>query len=346
MRIMVGLSGGVDSAVAAARLVEQGHDVTAVHYSFARAPRPEDYADPQAVADVLGIELQVWDFHDEFAAGVMEFFTAEYAAGRTPNPCVRCNSTMKFGRVLERGLEAGFEGVATGHYARVDRSTGEVRLLRGIDPTKDQSYVLAVLRPDQLAHAYFPLGGDTKRQVREEASRRGLPVATKPDSLDICFIPDGDTAGFLGRRLGVSSGVVLDTTGAEVGTHSGSHSYTIGQRKGLRLGRPAADGRPRYVVATSPTDNTVTVGPREALQVRSIDCGPVSWTRVPHSDGVRCFVQVRAHSEPMPARVVPDGDTTRVELDAPAYGIAPGQAAVFYDGDEAIGMALIAATSA
>jgi len=345
MRVAVGLSGGVDSAVAAARLLEAGHEVTGVHYAFSRRPGEGAAPDARAVADFLGIGFENWDFSDAFREQIMGYFVDTYEAGRTPNPCVRCNSTMKFGTVLERALASGFDALATGHYARVEHDGGETVLRRAVDSTKDQSYVLAVLRPDQLARVVFPLGGSTKREVRAEAARRGIPVACKPDSLDICFIPDGDTAGFLARRLGVRPGTIVDSGGAVLGEHAGAHGFTIGQRKGLRLGRPAADGQPRYVTGVDPASNTVTVGPRQALQVARIECAPASWTTASLTGEFRALVQVRAHGEPMPARVRVSGSATSIELDAPAYGIAPGQAAVFYDGDRALGLATIESTA-
>lgn len=344
MRIMIGLSGGVDSSVAAARLVEAGHEVTGVNYAFGAAGVDGD-PDARRIAGELGIDFEVWDFRKEFAEVIMGYFTDEYAAGRTPNPCVRCNSTMKFGRVLDRALASGFDAVATGHYARTElQPDGSVALLRAADSAKDQSYVLAVLRPDQLERVHFPLGDSRKPEVRAEAAARGLPTASKPDSLDICFIPDGDTAGFLGRKLGIKAGEVVDADGAAVGTHAGAHGFTVGQRKGLKLGRPAADGRPRYVIGTNAATNTVTVGPREALRVTGLRCAPTSWTRVVHDEPVACRVQVRAHGAPLSAIVTSGPDGTEVRFDEPTYGIAPGQYAVFYSGDEAIGMATIEGT--
>ncbi|MBA2477212.1 MAG: tRNA 2-thiouridine(34) synthase MnmA, partial [Sporichthyaceae bacterium] len=277
MRVLVAMSGGVDSAVAAARAVDAGHDVTGVHLALAQNPKSfrtgargccthEDARDARRAADVIGIPYYVWDLAVRFREDVVDNFVAEYAAGRTPNPCLRCNEKIKFSAVLDRARALGFDAVVTGHHARLDSGL----LRRSVDPLKDQSYVLAVLTRDQLAHAIFPLGASTKGEVREEAARRGLAVAEKPDSHDICFIADGDTAGFLCERLGSLPGDLVDTAGAVVGSHDGTYGFTVGQRRGLRLGVPAPDGQPRYVLSISPVDRTITVGAREELEVHEI----------------------------------------------------------------------------
>ena len=356
MRVLAAMSGGVDSAVAAARLVDAGHDVVGVHLALSRNPQTyrsgargccslEDSHDARRAADVLGIPFYVWDFSDRFAADVVEDFLAEYAAGRTPNPCLRCNEKIKFAAVLERGLALGFDAVATGHYARLE-STGEhVSLFRAAEPAKDQSYVLGVLTAAQLRRSVFPLGTDTaKADVRAEAAARGLLVARKPDSHDICFIPSGDTAGFLTSRLGARPGDIVDENGDLVGAHAGSHQFTVGQRHGLHLSVPASDGRPRYVLGISPVSNQVTVGPRASLAVSSLKGVRVTWTEQPVPGSWRAAVQVRAHGEAMPATVTVSGDEAIVALDRPTHGVAPGQAAVWYDGDRVVGSATIAAT--
>ena len=357
MRILVAMSGGVDSSVAAARLVAEGHDVTGVHLALNRNPELyrsgsrgccslEDSHDARRVADVLGIPFYVWDFSERFHADVVEDFVAEYAAGRTPNPCLRCNEKIKFAAVLERGVALGFHKVATGHYARLEAVDGEARLYRAADAAKDQSYVLGVLTQAQLQRSLFPLYGTVKADVRAEAAALGLRVASKPDSHDICFISDGDTAGFLTRALGEQPGAVVDTTGAVVGTHSGHHQFTVGQRKGLRLGVPAADGQPRYVLGISPVSNTVTVGPHDALAVSTIEGIRPTWAVAePRLGAWRGMVQVRAHGTPMPAAIAADAGGVRITLDEPAFGIAPGQAAVLYDGDLVVGSATIAASA-
>ena len=225
MRVLAAMSGGVDSAVAAARAVDAGHDVTGVHLALSKNPQSfrsgargccsrEDAHDARRAADRLGIPFYVWDLSDRFAADVVDDFVAEYAAGRTPNPCLRCNEKIKFSAVLERGLALGFDAVCTGHYARLEPGDGgPVELHRAVDEAKDQSYVLGVLTAHQVAHSWFPLGASTKTEVRAEAAARGLSVAAKPDSHDICFIPDGDTAGFLDARLGTRPGAIVDVDG-------------------------------------------------------------------------------------------------------------------------------------
>ena len=243
MKLLAAMSGGVDSAVAASRAVDAGHDVTGVHLALSQAPATlrtgargcctiEDAHDARRAADVLGIPFYVWDLAERFRADVVDDFVAEYEAGRTPNPCLRCNEKIKFSAVLDRAVALGFDAVVTGHHARLV----DGRLFRSVDEGKDQSYVLAVLRPDQLARAVFPLGDSTKREVRDEAAARGLAVAEKPDSHDICFIADGDTRGFLSRALGDAPGDIVDAeSGDVVGTHQGTFGFTIGQRRGLGL---------------------------------------------------------------------------------------------------------------
>ena len=370
MRVLAAMSGGVDSAVAAARAVDAGHDVTGVHLALSKNPQSfrsgargccsrEDAHDARRAADRLGIPFYVWDLSDRFAADVVDDFVAEYAAGRTPNPCLRCNEKIKFSAVLERGLALGFDAVCTGHYARLVRSAVDggtrdddgtrVELHRAVDDAKDQSYVLGVLTAHQVAHSWFPLGGSTKTEVRAEAAARGLSVAAKPDSHDICFIPDGDTAGFLDARLGTRPGAIVDVDGTAVGEHGGTHHFTVGQRRGLRLGVPAADGKPRFVLDVTPVTGTVTVGPREALDVTRLSGVRPTWTGVVPGGAWRGLVQVRAHGTPVPATIElrsTDGgpDELVVETDEPLSGVAPGQAVVCYDGTRVVGSATIAAT--
>jgi tRNA-specific 2-thiouridylase len=356
MRVLAAMSGGVDSAVAAARAVEAGHDVTGVHLALARNPQTyrsgargcctlEDARDARRAADVIGIPFYVWDMADEFHDRVVDNFVAEYAAGRTPNPCLRCNETIKFEAVLDRALALGFDAVVTGHHARLG---GDGRLRRSVDPAKDQSYVLAVLTRDQLARAMFPLGDSLKSDVRAEAARRGLAVADKPDSHDICFIADGDTQGFLSDRLGSAAGPIVDAaTGSVIGEHSGAYQYTVGQRRGLALGRPAGDGRPRYVLSITPVTNTVTVGPASMLSVGEVVGSPVVW--LDGSTVAECEVQVRAHGAPVPATVRVEGASLTATLHTPILGVATGQAIVAYRpdpaGDVVLGSATITATS-
>ncbi|MEJ7707424.1 MAG: tRNA 2-thiouridine(34) synthase MnmA [Nocardioidaceae bacterium] len=353
MKVLTAMSGGVDSAVAAARVAEAGHDVTGIHLALSRNPKSyrtgargcctiEDSNDARRAADVIGIPFYVWDMSDRFHDDVVEDFIAEYAAGRTPNPCLRCNEKIKFAAVLDRALALGFDAVATGHYAQLRRGADRlVEMHRAVDHGKDQSYVLGVLTQDQLAHSLFPLGDSTKETVRAEAERRGLSVARKPDSHDICFISDGDTAGWLRDKLGAGAGEIVDTSGEVLGSHGGTFGFTIGQRRGLRLGKPATDGKPRYVLDIEPVSGTVTVGPREELAVDHIIGIQPRWCGSVPSEEVRCTVQLRAHGEEhrAVARVV--ADQVEIELFELASGIAPGQAAVIYDGTRVVGSATI-----
>jgi tRNA-specific 2-thiouridylase len=350
MRVLAAMSGGVDSAVAAARAVDAGHDVTGVHLALARNPQTyrsgargcctlEDSRDARRAADVIGIPFYVWDLADRFHEDVVDDFVAEYAAGRTPNPCVRCNEKIKFAAVLNRGLALGFDAVVTGHHARLD---GQGRLRRSVDAGKDQSYVLAVLTREQLRHSMFPLGDTTKAGVREEAARRGLAVADKPDSHDICFIADGNTQGWLRDRLGSAPGEIVDAASGEViGRHDGAYGFTVGQRKGLRIDRPASDGRPRYVLSITPVNNTVTVGPAEALEVSTVYGQSPLWTGEPR---VRAEIQLRAHGEVVPATVAASADGLVATLDRPVRGVAAGQAMVAYQPDPAGDIVLGSAT--
>ncbi|MFE4001974.1 tRNA 2-thiouridine(34) synthase MnmA [Nocardioides sp. YIM B13467] len=360
MRVVAAMSGGVDSAVAAARAKEAGHDVTGVHLALSRNPASyrtgargcctiEDSNDARRAADVIGIPFYVWDLSDRFHEDVVEDFMSEYAEGRTPNPCLRCNEKIKFAAVLDRALALGFDAVATGHYATLrNGADGLVELHRAVDAGKDQSYVLGVLDQAQLEHSLFPLGDTPKPLVREEAARRGLLVADKPDSHDICFVADGDNAGWLREKLGDrapnESGPIVDETGEVLGEHQGTYAYTIGQRKGLRLGKPAPDGKPRFVLDIEPVSGTVTVGPREHLAVDGLSGIRPRWAgRAPESV-LEGTVQLRAHGDEHRARVtvVPEG--AEIELLDPAYGIAPGQAAVIYDGTRVVGSVTISAT--
>ncbi len=356
MRVLAALSGGVDSAVAAARLVAAGHEVTAVHLALSRQPESyrsgargcctiEDSRDAWRAADLLGIPFYVWDMSAEFAAEVVDDFVAEYAAGRTPNPCLRCNERIKFAAVLQRGLALGFEAVCTGHYARLVAGPRGLELHRAVDAGKDQSYVLGVLTGEQLAHSLFPLGDSCKTQVRAEAAALGLTVAAKPDSHDICFIPTGDTGGYLRSRLGETAGEIVDvTTGAVVGQHTGAFQFTVGQRRGLALGRPAADGARRYVVGVDVPTSRVMVGPPQLLDVAELTCTHVRWCGAAPGEQFTAGVQVRAHGKEFPARIFPTPAGLRIALDVPIRGVAPGQSAVLYDGTRVVGSGTIATT--
>jgi len=356
MRILAAMSGGVDSAVAAALAVDAGHDVTGVHLALSPDRQTlrsgargccsvEDAHDARRVADELGIPFYVWDLAERFREDVVEDFVAEYAAGRTPNPCLRCNEKIKFSAVLDRARALGFDAVVTGHHARL--ADGELR--RSVDAAKDQSYVLGVLTAEQLAGAVFPLGGMTKDRVRAIAAERGFAVAAKPDSHDICFIPDGDTRGFLARRLGSRPGPLVDaTTGATVGEHDGTYGFTVGQRRGL--GVAVGDARPRYVLGIEPVSRTVTIGTSELAGVGEVRTGRPTWTGAVPVLPLRAEVQLRAHGKPVACEVRADDDGGLVlELAEQQRGVAPGQSAVLYArdpqrGDRVLGQGTIATT--
>jgi tRNA-specific 2-thiouridylase len=355
-RVLVAMSGGVDSAVAAALLVAEGHEVTGVHLKLADVPLDaqvpghgccglDDAQDARRSAQVLGIPFYVWDLSDVFAREVQQPFAAEYAAGRTPNPCVTCNERVKYAALLARALELRFDALATGHHARLERDGAPVlvpgpgaRLVRAVDAAKDQSYVLHMASPEQLATTLLPVGELTKAEVRDRARTFGLRVATKPDSYDVCFIPDGDTAGWLGRQLGEAPGPVVDLDGEVLGSHDGVWGVTVGQRRGLGI----AHHERRFVVDVDASTRTVVVGPRDALACTWLEVDAPTWTRgVAPQAGARVRVQLRAHGASIPATVVapraagpgPGSASAglRLELEVPAHGVALGQAAVLYD---------------
>ncbi|MFC8179893.1 MULTISPECIES: tRNA 2-thiouridine(34) synthase MnmA [Nocardiaceae] len=358
MRVLAAMSGGVDSAVAAARAVDEGHDVVGVHLALSTEPgtlrtgsrgccSKEDAGDARRAADVLGIPFYVWDFADRFKEDVIDDFVESYAAGETPNPCLRCNEKIKFSALADRALALGFDAVATGHYAQLHDGV----LRRAVDADKDQSYVLAVLTHGQLSRAMFPIGDTPKSEIREEAAARGLAVADKPDSHDICFIPSGDTRAFLGAKIGIRPGKVVDAdTGVELADHEGVHGFTIGQRKGLGVSGPAADGKPRYVTAIEPESGNVIVGSATRLDVWGISGDRAIWTDgVAPTGPIECVVQVRAHGglTEAVAEATADGGVD-IQLRSALTGVAKGQAAVLYrrdvQGDIVIGSSTIAGT--
>jgi tRNA-uridine 2-sulfurtransferase len=348
-RVLVAMSGGVDSAVAAELLVAQGHDVTGVHLRLADVPDAQqvpghgccgldDAQDARRTAQVLGIPFYVWDMTDVFAREVQAPFAAEYAAGRTPNPCVTCNERVKYAALLDRALALGFDAIATGHHARLERDGAPVtepgpgaRLVRARDVAKDQSYVLHMASEQQLAATLLPVGELTKAEVRARAQQAGMRVAAKPDSYDVCFIPDGDTAGWLAGQLGERPGPVVDVDGTHLGTHRGIWGVTVGQRRGLGLDHHER----RFVVDVDATTDTVTVGPRSALACDWVDVAAPTWTHRRPEPGEAVRVQLRAHGATTGARVVPGvAGEVRFEFDEPAFGLALGQAAVAYDLDD------------
>jgi tRNA-specific 2-thiouridylase len=353
MRVLVAMSGGVDSSVAAARMVDAGHDVIGVHLALSATPgtlrtgsrgccSKEDAGDARRVADVLDIPFYVWDFADRFKEDVIDDFVSSYARGETPNPCVRCNERIKFSALAARALALGFDAVASGHYARLS----DGRLRRAVDRDKDQSYVLGVLTAEQLRHAVFPIGDTPKPLIREEAARRGLAVAEKPDSHDICFIPSGDTRAFLGARIGVRRGSVVDAGGTVLAEHDGVHGFTIGQRKGLGIAGPGPNGQPRYVTGIDAGTGTVHVGDKAELDVWALTGDrPVFTSGVAPDGPVECSVQVRAHGGIADGVAELRDGQLLVDLRGPLRGVAPGQTMVLYrpdpDGDEVIGSATI-----
>lgn len=337
-RVLVAMSGGVDSSVAAALLVEAGHHVTGVTMKL-WGGRTEsgccsvaDVEDARRVADQLGVAHYVFNFADDFEARVVRPYVDGHASGRTPNPCVDCNRTMKFGRLLDRAGALGFDAVATGHHARVrggpDRG---YRLLRGVDRAKDQSYVLHGLGQPELARTLLPIGELTKAEVRAVADRLGLRTAAKPESMDLCFVARGDRARFLGERLPPRPGPVVDVDGRVLGDHDGIAGFTVGQRR--RLG--VAVGERRFVVDVDAATATVVLGRREDLLRSEFPVGDLSFVAGPPPGDRSLLAQVRAHGEPFPATLALDGGSggvVRPEQVQPR--VAPGQVIALYDGDD------------
>ena len=350
LRILVAMSGGVDSSVAAAMLVEAGHDVVGATmktfcYSGEAAESKktccglEGIRDARLVADRLGIPHYVFDVEDEFTRDVIDDFVAEYGRGRTPNPCVRCNSNTKFRDLLRRGRILGCDGVASGHYARLDRGTGEARLLRGRDQSKDQSYFLWGLPADLLCLLHFPLGELTKSEVRARARELGLETADKPESQEICFVPTGNYRDLLAKRLlpthaALSPGAIVDTRGRILGRHNGFSGFTVGQRKGIGGGRAE-----RYhVLEIRPDTREVVVGPRELLEVAGVVVGDLNWLTKAPEPGRRLDVQIRYRSPALACTVVGPGEGgVELRFAEPARAVTPGQSSVFFDGDRVVG---------
>lgn len=353
-RIVVAMSGGVDSSVAAALLVDQGHEVigmmlrlwsepgTGTSASTNRCCTPDQMADARRVADRLGIPFYVVDAQQHFRQAIVQFFIREHEAGRTPNPCVECNRQIRFTYLLERAMALGADYLVTGHYARVSQVGGKYRLLQGLDSNKDQSYVLYTLRQDQLARVFFPIGDYAKPEVRDLARQYGLLVASKRESQDLCFLKDGDYRRFLRENsLQVqAAGPILDEDGHELGQHEGLAFYTIGQRKGLGI----AAAEPLFVLRKDPERNALIVGPRTALGVRDLVATGVNWIsgEVPAAPFL-AQVKIRYKATALEATVWPIGaDQARVRFAEPAFGVTSGQAAVFYDGEACLGGGLIA----
>lgn len=354
MRIVVAMSGGVDSSVAAALLAEQGHDVIGVSMQLhdasegdarAEAERAfgtcctiDDLYDARRVAHAIGIPHYIVNFETSFDRAVVDDFVREYAAGRTPIPCAHCNSEVKFAPLLERAQGLGAARLATGHYARIEHDgDGRAVLKRGADPAKDQSYFLFSLTQEQLRQTIFPVGHLDKSAVRDVARRVGLRVADKPDSQEICFVPDGDYAAFIERQAPelAREGVITDRDGAVIGTHGGVHRFTIGQRKGLGL----SSREPLYVLAIEPDRAAVVVGPRDALDRATLSASRVNWIDdEPPASWRAVTAQIRHRHRAATARVRAIEDArAELEFETPQTAITPGQAVVFYDGDVVLG---------
>ena len=342
------MSGGVDSSVAAALLVEQGYDVIGITMRLWTEARSEDYSgrsqccaiedigDARRVAQRLGIPHYTLNLERPFRKFVVDRFIDEYAQGRTPNPCLSCNTFIKFDAFLERARALGADWIATGHYARTGiGEDGRAQLRRGVDRNKDQSYFLYTLTSEALAMTCFPVGGLQKDDVRAVAERHRLAVADKPESADICFVPGGDYRAVVGAKIADRPGLMLDTEGREVGRHRGIQHFTIGQRKGLQTG---GGGERRFVTGIDADTNVVTVGSADDLLVERVRLSDIRWLAEPTD---RLEVQLRYRSDPTPATLI--GDTLR--LDRPARAVAAGQAAVFYDGDRVLGGGTVESTA-
>lgn len=350
MRALVAMSGGVDSSVAAALMLEKGYEVVGVtlkQWQGADGSMPTsgcctvaDAEDARRVAAQLDVPYYVLDHVADFRERVVEPFGAAYVAGRTPNPCIDCNRRVRFRTLLERTEALGCEVLVTGHYARVRNDSGTYRLLRGLDPAKDQSYVLHMLGQNELAKVQLPIGEFTKGQVREEAARLGLRTASKPDSQDICFVKS-DYRTFLRENFTdvATPGAVVDTSGEIVGEHGGTVDFTIGQRKGLGV----AVGEPRYVVDIQPASATVVIGTKRDLEAKGCTLEETSFVSgTPPEPGSEVEVKVRYRADPVPATYEVDPGGSVIRFRDPQLAVAPGQAAVLYRGDEVVGGGTIA----
>jgi tRNA-uridine 2-sulfurtransferase len=351
VKVAVAMSGGVDSSVAAALLQAQGHEVVGVTLQQWPRDQTEESAkhggccslsaveDARRVASLLGIPYYCWNLEKEFGERVIEPFHRDYLEGRTPNPCVRCNAFVRFDLMLDRVLSLGFEKLATGHYARILAGDSGPELHTAVDPAKDQSYMLYHLDRERLARILFPLGGMTKREVREHAREFELPVADKAESQEICFVPRGETARYLAERLPVRAGAVVDSTGRELGTHRGTPIYTVGQRSGFGDLREAG---PWYVLKIDAPANRLVVGRKEELAAREIELREVTFVDGAIPERVRCEARLRYHAPAIAALY----ESGRLTLDAPFLGVAPGQAAVLYSGSRVLGGGIIASARA
>ena len=355
-KAVVAMSGGVDSSVAAALLKDEGYDVTGVMLKLWKGEAANNDSgccnvgaadDARRVADVLDIPFYVLNFADHFAASVVSDFHADYAAGRTPNPCIRCNQWVKFGALMNRARALGADVLATGHYARVESRDGRYRLLRGVDPNKDQSYVLWMLSQVDLKNCVFPVGGLNKAQTRTLAAELGLRTAAKPDSQEICFVPGGDVGAYVAEHIpeGTQPGPIRDQDGRIVGEHRGMARYTVGQRKGLGISL----GEPVFVTSIDRSDNAVTIGRRGDLSVSQLRVEESSFVHPDAPSNLDVLVQHRAHGDTSPGRLRRTAPgSCSVHFSDPVEAVAPGQSAAFYDPlrpDELIGGGIIASTT-
>ena len=337
-KIMLGMSGGVDSSVAALLLKEKGYDVKGVTlrlHSEAQQPL-NDIRDAKAICDKLGLEHFSFDLRDEFKKFVTDNFIDEYLRARTPNPCIECNKNIKFGQMLEKAIECGCDYIATGHYARIKEKNGRYLLLKAKDLSKDQSYVLYPLSQYQLSKSVFPLGDLTKTEAREKAEKKGFINAEKKDSQDICFVPDGDYAAFIERNGYISkTGDYVDIEGNKLGEHSGIIRYTVGQRKGLGI----ALGKPAFVIEKDADSRKVTLGDEEHLFYKKILVEDVNFIPFDSLEGeMRVKAKLRYRHNEQPATICPyENGTVMIEFDEPQRAPSPGQSAVFYDGEIVVG---------
>jgi tRNA-uridine 2-sulfurtransferase len=346
-RVVLAMSGGVDSSVAAVLLKEQGYDVVGIFMRTGTTAEDAerrtktccsvaDAQDAQRVADRLDIPFYALDFENDFAR-IKDYFADEYLAGRTPNPCVVCNIWLKFGKLWAYGKQVGADFVATGHYARMATADdGTCRVARAVDRAKDQSYVLFGLRRELLTHVLFPVGGYTKPEIRALARQHGLPVHDKPDSQEICFVPDDDYLRFVRERRPEreTAGAIVDEDGRVLGEHAGIEGFTIGQRRGLGV----TVGSPRYVIQIEPLNRTVTVGRKESLEKTGLIASRFNWQAPIPTGSIPCLAQIRAQHRAVPATVEPlVGDRARVVFSAPQSAITPGQVVTLYQNDLVIG---------